>query len=128
VWKDRDEFSKDRKGRDGLCARCKACRREYKIRYDKENSARIREEKRERQAHAQVYLLERKSMGCLLCPRQDLPFHFHHVDPATKLFNPTHGRCLSRERLDAELAKCVVLCSSCHAKVHAGTAQLPENP
>ena len=41
---------------------------------------------------------------------------FHHVDPETKI---THRLwSYSKERIAAELAKCVVLCDGCHNALH----------
>ena len=50
--------------------------------------------------------------GCLV---------FHHVDRSTKdteLANAVR-RGWGRKRILSEIAKCVVLCSNCHAKLHA---------
>lgn len=45
---------------------------------------------------------------------------FHHVDPATKLFRlgEAHTLGYSREKVIAEMDKCVVMCSNCHRKHH----------
>ena len=73
------------------------------------------------------YLQDLKSSGCVVCRRTDGRLCFHHVDPRTKLFNPSTARAHCREKLNIELAKCVVLCAACHNKVHAGTAKIPQN-
>lgn len=69
-----------------------------------------------------------RSAGCLLCPEKTkCCLVAHHLDPATKDFeigNAT-ARKLSAARVREELLKCVCLCMNCHAKVHAGVAQLP---
>jgi hypothetical protein len=52
--------------------------------------------------------------------------HFHHVDPGEKAFAfSRHGVTRSLAAARAEAAKCVLLCSNCHAEVEAGTAKLP---
>ena len=43
--------------------------------------------------------------------------HFHHRDPETKVFNVGGRVTLSWQRLLAEIEKCDVLCTSCHAGV-----------
>jgi hypothetical protein len=65
--------------------------------------------------------------GCQICSelaRECLCAH--HLDPATKEFNV--GDCfrikVSIKRLVLELEKCVPLCQNCHARVHAGTAEI----
>jgi hypothetical protein len=50
---------------------------------------------------------------------------FHHVDPAQKRFHlAAGGVARSLERLREEVAKCVLLCSNCHAEVEAGVTDL----
>ena len=61
--------------------------------------------------------------GCIVCGYADEPraLTFHHVDPAVKLFELSRGpRRATDDEVDAELAKCVVLCQNHHAEVHAG--------
>ena len=41
----------------------------------------------------------------------------HHLDPSIKEDN--HIWSWSKERRDAELAKCVILCKTCHVNVHS---------
>jgi len=51
---------------------------------------------------------------------------FHHLDPRLKSFGMAAGglaRSLSKSR--EEVAKCVLLCSNCHAEVEAGLVSLP---
>jgi hypothetical protein len=52
--------------------------------------------------------------------------HFHHLDPAAKQFGIS-GRGFTRSlaKMRDEAAKCVLLCSNCHAEVEAGIASLP---
>jgi hypothetical protein len=42
---------------------------------------------------------------------------FHHVDPATKLFEVGPSYRDNQAILD-EIAKCILLCKSCHSKHH----------
>ena len=65
--------------------------------------------------------------ACRCCGYRDCPaaLHFHHVDPATKLFGiGGRGLAHSMELLRVEAAKCVLLCSNCHAEVEAGFRHL----
>lgn len=52
---------------------------------------------------------------CAQCGAAD-ELEFYHVDPATKLSHRIWGWSLAR--IEAELAKCVVLCDSCHNALH----------
>jgi transposase-like protein len=66
--------------------------------------------------------------ACVLCgyDRALSGLHFHHVNPEEKEFALSRqGVTRSLVAARAEAAKCVLLCSNCHAEVEAGTAQLP---
>jgi hypothetical protein len=58
--------------------------------------------------------------GCgLLAPADAL--EFHHLDPRTKEFSVSmDGVPRSWIRVEAEVAKCVLLCANCHRETHAG--------
>ena len=67
--------------------------------------------------------------GCHLCgPETVWPgyvLEYHHLDPATKSFELCDYRGdFGRARLQAEVAKCVVLCSNHHRMVEAGDIDL----
>ncbi len=66
--------------------------------------------------------------ACVLCgyDRCLAALEFHHRDPADKSFELARtgvSRSLASAR--AEAAKCVLLCSNCHAEVESGEAHLP---
>ncbi len=68
--------------------------------------------------------------ACALCgyDRSPAALEFHHLVPATKSFSVGQqgfGRSLARLR--AEAAKCVLLCSNCHAEVEHGTVTLTQD-
>jgi hypothetical protein len=51
--------------------------------------------------------------------------HFHHVDPRQKSFQlGVAGLTRSLAAMRAEAAKCVLLCSNCHAEVEGGIVSL----
>lgn len=63
-----------------------------------------------------------KLRGCLFCPENDpVVLQFHHVIPESKTFNIGHSHT-SRGigAVEAEIAKCVVVCANCHLRIHAG--------
>jgi transposase len=100
-----------RRGADGF--RCRLCRTGAVHR-------RRREVKR--------ILVEEAGGACVLCgyARALSGLHFHHVNPEDKAFALSRqGVTRSLSAASAEAAKCVLLCSNCHAEVEAGTAKLP---
>jgi len=73
-------------------------------------------------------LVEEAGGRCVLCGFDQHPaaLQFHHLDPATKSFQIGEGG-LTRaiEKCRAEAAKCVLLCSNCHAEVEVGAKSVP---
>lgn len=68
-------------------------------------------------------LVEEAGGRCALCGFDEHPaaLQFHHIDPSNKQFHLSEGgmtRGIARSR--AEVEKCVLLCSNCHALVEVG--------
>jgi hypothetical protein len=64
---------------------------------------------------------------CRLCGyhRCGAALQFHHLDPSAKEFGvAARGAARSIDRVRAEVRKCVLLCSNCHAEVEAGFSSL----
>ena len=62
------------------------------------------------------------TVGCAHCGYKDNPdiLHFHHLDPSTKIANVSRmvGKNHSMEKIKQEIHKCILLCITCHHKVH----------
>ena len=72
-------------------------------------------------------LVEEAGGRCGLCgyDRYVGALQFHHVDPAEKSFQlGQSGLTRSIDAMREEAAKCVLLCSNCHAEVEGGVAKL----
>jgi hypothetical protein len=67
----------------------------------------------ERRAYVNAIKL---SAGCADCGYNQRPeaLHFDHRDPATKLFDVARGLARPIDVLNAEIAKCEVVCGRCH--------------
>jgi hypothetical protein len=80
-----------------------------------------------RRRQLKVTLVEEAGGRCILCgyDRCVAALEFHHVDPKTKRFQIGMSVMRSLAVLREEAAKCVLLCSNCHAEVEAGMATLP---
>ncbi len=73
-------------------------------------------------------LVDEAGGGGALCSydRCVAALQFHHVDPDTKAFGIAYrGATRSLAAARAEAAKCVLVCSNCHAEVEVGVASLP---
>jgi 5-methylcytosine-specific restriction endonuclease McrA len=73
-------------------------------------------------------ILVREAGGrCAICgyDRYNGALQFHHLNPAEKAFHLSiSGLTLAIDTLRKEAAKCVLLCSNCHAEVEGGVASL----
>jgi 5-methylcytosine-specific restriction endonuclease McrA len=82
----------------------------------------------ERRRRLRAQLVREAGGACALCgyDRYVGALHFHHLDPSAKRFQLGGGATRSLERNRAEAAKCVLLCSNCHAEVEAGLKVLAQ--
>lgn len=93
--------------------RCKRCRSEQISRHRR----RLKE-----------VLVAEAGGSCRLCGynRCLAALEFHHLDPMTKRLGISAvGLTLSLEKVRVEAAKCVLLCSNCHAEVESGARAIP---
>lgn len=60
--------------------------------------------------------------GCQICGyrRACCALQFHHLVGRKKFSISQANRYTSMETIVSEVAKCVILCSNCHAEVHRG--------
>jgi len=78
-----------------------------------------------RRRRVKQILVDEAGGSCALCgyDRCVGALQFHHVDPSTKSFTLSHGGVTaSIARAREEAAKCILLCSNCHAEVESGRA------
>jgi transposase len=94
--------------------RCKLCRTEQVIRHRR---------------RLKQLLVAEAGGACALCGygRHLGALQFHHLDPRSKrLHISQNGITLSLDTIRAEVRKCVLLCSNCHAEVEGGVASVPD--
>lgn len=131
-WKDESEFYKDKSRKDGLRYCCKTCvkitqKKHYnehpdiKKDYNQQNSKRIKKYKKQR-----FKTLKKKWYEGVLCSvcNGNNRISYHHIDKDNKLFSIadviTCPDKYSDADIQAEIDKCVALCTSCHTKLHYG--------
>ena len=114
------DFHVDRKRSDGRCVYCKPCQR-ASVRASTAKHGRNTYESPHRVA-ARAYVAERKAQPCADCGRSwpAKVMHYHHVDPSGK--SASIASLISRGApvpvIEAEIAKCVLLCGNCHVLRH----------
>jgi len=149
-----DEFSRDRRHKDGLYFRCRECkneaqrtrpgRRTYQqsplgraaqARYRAKRAAGVLEGGRARVRRTQEHLNQIKlERGCIDCGYRKylVALDFDHRDPSQKL-RPVSGLLNSAwEVIQEEIDKCDVRCANCHrirthANQHAQRRQPPDD-
>lgn len=122
-------FHRSKQKPDGLQPRCKVCNsRSAKIDYRKNNRKELFAGRasalRERLANfVNAIKLEK---GCTCCPERAVCcLDFHHLDSSKKDMDVSFlMRAKSSQRLIAEIQKCVLVCSNCHRKIHAGLLEV----
>lgn len=127
VYKEENQFNKNRRRKDGLNNVCRDCSKEILKQHYKDNIDRYKKKSRIRNIIVREKNKEItdivKINGCIICGELELCcLDFHHLDPLFKENSISNlaGGAYSSERLIEEIKKCVVLCSNCHRKVHNG--------
>ena len=115
-------FSKNKSKKSGYSCECKEChkiiRKKY---YDNNKEKEINRVHIRRTQQVKDFKEFKSKLKCILCNENHIAtLHFHHLDPSIKEIDlPTAVRLgWSRDKLEKEINKCVVLCANCHAKEH----------
>lgn len=128
INKSLDEFAWKSKANNKKQSRCKECYREYNRSYYHagEKHKQIKRAVSNNKKIYAKYQEWKKDKCCLICG-EDAPecLEMHHIDPATKEGHPSHMIKSGWKKFLEEAAKCDILCSNCHKKVHSGRIMLP---
>lgn len=118
-----------------LRSQCKACVAEksrlwrlehpgYATKYMREYMKKNYGEMKSRMAAKKQEIAEwKRQRGCSVCDENEpWVLDMHHLDPNEKETNSAQSATL--KTFLKEASKCILLCSNCHRKVHAGVLQL----
>lgn len=124
--KPEEEFNWRSKAKGTRNRQCRQCNKLYKDAYYQLNKekvvADVLSRQHERRDNFQAWKAER---GCLKCPENDPAcLDLHHVDDNKEYGIAEMVRNYSWETVLKEIEKCVILCSNCHRKYHAGRLEL----
>jgi hypothetical protein len=115
---------------DSFCATCRAVlrgkQRKFCSRICKNRDTNHRHQSYARQQQRGIErkaaMLEQHGGRCSHCgyARNAAALTWHHLDPAQKAFDLDLRSLSNRTQaaIDAELRKCILLCSNCHAELH----------
>lgn len=118
-----DQYCKCSRMKDGLQSACKVCMNDSYNRSRQKNLSHYkRVQEKRRQASTTKFRLWKEQQYCCSCGERDpVCLDLHHLDPNEKDINISDAvTSWSWSRLLTEIEKCVVICSNCHRKVHAG--------
>lgn len=117
------QFRRDRTRKDGRNSSCKICKRayqskQYKEKYSKSRAVRDKKLRDENRLRLTEY---KASLGCKYCSeKESVCLEFHHMDMSDKDFGIASNTHRTWPYIEKEIAKCIVVCSNCHKKIHAG--------
>ena len=107
---------------------CKLCQRAVSAEWYKNNKKRQQKNVQLNKQRLKECLVEHKRrLSCSVCSESEsICLDFHHLDPKEKDFNIAEASFNGKgwSTILKEINKCVVLCSNCHRKVHAGIIQI----
>ena len=123
-----EEFSIRNKDKGTRNSRCKQCIRDYGKKHYLDNKSDYLQSSAAYKAKVRAWYTNLKStLSCEHCG-EDHPavLQFHHTDPSQKDFEISRviSSGPSIERIEAEIAKCIVLCANCHFKLHYNLRQI----
>ncbi len=122
--KDVSFFTKDQTTPDGLYRTCKECKRtKARAKYASSEEMRRKYSVRGKTVRDRNNLITngfKQMCGCGVCGENSHVgvLDFHHLDPNEKEFGIGGMISMSRDRIIAEIQKCIVLCANCHRKIH----------
>lgn len=124
-------FHRDARTFDGLCGECKDCRNartrvHHKKHYAESKHLHKASVKKYKNGRKQRFQEWKRTLSCILCGEpSSCCLDFHHVNPEEKEIAINKAvEHWSWDRIMKEINKCVVVCSNCHRKIHAGEITL----
>lgn len=117
-------FSTNKNKKDGYNYVCRDCQNIYVRQHYVENRQKYIDKSLKRKKEATAFLTTYKSnKKCTCCSESDSAcLDFHHKNPSDKIDNIClmANKGCSLKTLMKEIEKCILLCSNCHRKFHAG--------
>lgn len=124
------EFNSKKNSKDGLQPWCRECNKQRSRQYYADNreshKKTILKRKHENYRKIRDRILEfKKSNPCLVCgEKEPICLDFHHVEKKKVRIAAIASTNCSLDTVEKEIKKCVILCSNCHRKLHAGIIAL----
>lgn len=126
-----DNFAWKSKAKGQKQSKCKSCYREYNRKYYHagEKEKQIKRVVENKKVIYNKYTEWKQDKSCACCGENAIEcLELHHLDPNTKDGHPSTMITYGWKKFIEEAAKCIILCSNCHKKVHSGRVTLPAPP
>lgn len=115
-----------------LQSHCKECQSKYHKKHYLDNKKYYGNKRklnnRKYRTMGKKFIDEYKSNSCCYFCKENTPccLDFHHLDPNAKDSNISQmkGHARNIETIMKEIDKCLVICSNCHRKLHAGLIEV----
>ena len=127
LTKSKDKYGRDKKFINGHNGRKYDDPAQYKREWNHRNRKQRFKSKVARLHKLKAELIQIKGNMCSKCKlkyngKNAACFDFHHTDPKTRVIRLNQGALNnhSREKVNAELPKVILLCSNCHRLTHSG--------
>ena len=93
---------------------------EYQRNYRKQNRALVSKKLRLKREDRWAYAIQLLGGCCSKCKQVFDPvcYDLHHVDPSQKEFTIGENMLVGKDRFEAEVNKCILLCANCHRLEH----------
>lgn len=126
IPKELEEFNKRSKSIDGYQGRCKECNKEsLKKHYDSDKSYYLNKTSKRRKRNKSYVLDIKAQHSCRACGESEsICLDFHHLYDKNVNIADMYSAGCSLSKIDEEISKCVILCSNCHRKLHAGLIKI----
>ena len=121
--KEYSEFAFKNKEKEWLQPYCRSCQKEYRKNHYEQNKAKYLDLiYKRREDIRQQYKKWKSLQECSLCGENEavcLDFH-HELDNKERNVSELINYGRSWKSIKKEIDKCIVVCSNCHRKIHAG--------
>lgn len=126
VVKPLSDYCKSAKGKLGVQPACKLCMNiAYNVSRKKKQKHYQSVQYARNKVTAKRLMDWKASKGCKSCGENDpVCLDLHHLDPSIKENDVSNLLTYGWETIMIEAAKCIVVCSNCHRKIHAGSIVL----